>query len=263
MSKRQKIALASGIILGSALVIFLLIMAFKWVAVLIESMRNDIRITGLVVAVFSLIIAVSALIIAWNNFRRGNTPVVKLIDIRTIGMNSARTGGKIDHEFSIYVKNLGIPLHDAQVGLNAMSKFGTLSIPFEEFDVNGSLLPSGTFEKGMVGVFSLKESRLQPQQKEMLQALTNEAADISIGVFSRGFRVKRFPISLRTSKVRKRWNAIARKLNEQFTTTKNRWGKTFAHTREPFHILSDFEFQLEFFVKAIRPRSDPPTGSAK
>jgi len=256
MSKRQKIALVSGLSLGLLLIIVLLLLGFRWTSTLLESMRSDIRVTGLVVALFSLIIAISALIIAWNNFRRGNTPVVKLIDIQTIGTNSAKTGGKIDLEFSVFIKNLGIPLHTAQVGLNAMTKAGTMSIPFEQFDISGNVLPFGTLEKGMVGIFSLKESRLKPEQKQMVQILTHEATDISIGVFSSSFRVKRFRIPDKFPNFKKTWNAIARKLNDQFTTAKSRWGKTFTRTRKPFHTFPDFEFQLQVFVGGIGPR--PP-----
>jgi hypothetical protein len=58
MNNRQKIALVSALLIGLLLLIELLRVAFTWTSTLIESMRNDIRVTGLVVALFSLIIAV-------------------------------------------------------------------------------------------------------------------------------------------------------------------------------------------------------------
>ena len=205
----------------------------------------------------ALLVALAALVIAWNNYRRGNTAIVKLVRIRECG-NAVRgvNNDQMFHTFEVSVKNLGIPLKHPAVLLQGYTQLGSLSIPLNPLRGDTPVQPGGALEKGMLAMFAIRSFELSQGQRQMIAALADpEAERVAIAVYSHGYLIKRFPLrSLEAARMLKRgWNRIAFPINSKlFWRTRRKWGRPILHSREILPTLRDHLSTLQRFASQMR-----------
>jgi hypothetical protein len=218
-----------------------------------------------VVKVSALLIAFAALIIAWNNYRRGNTAIIKIKEIRSSdgkrswGLNSERPYG----EFRVYFNNIGIPLHNAGVNIEGFSH-GHLSIPLQQFMFDEPIMQKvGTLEKGMTAHFGLRTFELEQTPRNMLLAFGEPTAtNIRLVVHSNGFLVASFRVGGPQTFFRRKWNHLAWKINEWFTTRKMHDGQEYNHPHSVIPTVLDMQSELQVFLTALARQSGPDNHAA-
>lgn len=233
-------------------------------------------VVGVVHAYFSdatkavpLIVSLVALYVAWSNYRRGNSAMVRLLEVRTehhseLGVNQNQMFAR----FEVWVKVLGIPLRNPHAVIHARTEFGTLPVPLSQF-LDGKPVPrtGGALEKGMVAFYGLRSFDLNHGQRQMaIQTAAPEAEDVEIAIYSNGFFVKRFRLQwkppLRTW-IRK-WNNWAAHANFKYLSrTRKKWGRPFFFDRQWIPRFKDSMFALEQFASSLKEEATGPPAPSK
>ncbi len=264
MNKRQTLALALGItVLISALVYLRSpeAAAIQWLCSEGGSFYSAMD----PVKGSALVVAVVALVVAWNNFRRGNTAIVKLIQVsasghHALGVNSERPY----HSFSVELKNLGIPLKAVSVAITGFSGMGSGHVPLRQFQFDEPAPHGGALEKGMIAKFAIRTPELEPAALAILSSLGEpDASGVNVAVYSNGYLVKRFRVDRPTLKLRRGWNRLAHRINGAFTTRKKVRGREILHPHEVVPAFQDPDFYLRFFVKAAKEEQANPGAPPK
>jgi hypothetical protein len=200
----------------------------------------------------TLAIASMALFVAVTNFRRGNTAVIKLVSVDfSHQSNIEKNGGRFYSEFSVLIKNLGIPLTIAHVTLTAHAKGLGIKIPFSRFQFDEIIAEGGSLEKGMVAKFGLRSFDLPQDKRNFLSLLDDEAIFVKIVISSNGYVVKSFRLDKSGLKLRRKWNDFAARMNMYFVTTTNRWGKKYTSFHNIVPIWSDPLLDLRRFIDTV------------
>jgi hypothetical protein len=204
----------------------------------------------------TIIVALAALMIAWNNYRRGNTAIVKLVEFTysatdSIGINNSQLFVKLD----VRIKNLGIPLKRPHVSLHGHTRYGWLSLPLMKIEDDQPADTNGSLDKGMVAAFALRSFEMKPAQIGILSSLSDpEAFGISLGVFSNGFLVKRFRLQSPATieRLKRKWNSLAGRLSRRFAYSRKRWGRTFVQMPTILPSISDPHHVMDEFVTSLK-----------
>jgi hypothetical protein len=211
-----------------------------------------------VVKVSALVVAIAALIVAWNNFRRGNTAVVKLVSVHFNEIHSVNVNqGQRYSQLLVEMKNIGIPLRRAQVGLIGFTKIGNVSIAFKQLQLDREVADPGDLERGMMAQFGLRSFEMNPGEKCMISSFNEDALRVRIGVYSNGYLVRSFRLQQRFQLIRRYWNKIALAANQRCTTVKERWGRKFVHTPTILPMFPDFNVDLQLFIRSVPPPEMP------
>jgi hypothetical protein len=252
------LAVISGVVLWLGLPRFLLMLSD-----MIRGFRAEVDI----VKGSALVVACAALVVAWNNFRRGNTAIVKLVSVSNSG------GQRLDvnkrefySQFEIKIKNLGIPLRNPSVALLGFTQLGSLSIPLQRLKEDQPVSNEGTLEKGMVARYAIRSFEMDSTDRSMVYELVDpDAVDISVSVYSEGYRVKEFCFPSKGVRLwlMCKWNRMAWAINEWFAYDIEKWGRKFTHRpdyiptfAEPFRRLKRF---VEGLSEAEKPNIKVPT----
>ena len=205
-----------------------------------------------------LIVSSAALYVAWNNYRRGNSAIVKLSAVTTQYRTELSVNRSQPYStFEVLIKVLGIPLHNPLVVIHARTSFGRLNIPLSQL-VDGKPAPStgGSLEKGMVACYGLRSFDMDHGQRQMLcQTADPDTVDVEIAVYSNGYFVKRFRLQWRPPLNRwvRKWNGLAYHINFHYLSrTRKKWGRPMLFHREYIPRFKDPMLSLEQFVSFLK-----------
>src|SRR4051812_37839111 len=106
----------------------------------------------------ALSVSVFALFLAYNNYRLSHTVVVEVFRCEASCVTSIYEGTY--YHFTIYLRNIGIPLHDVGMSLcyRPPSTGGTATLPMQTRDNHARR--EGQFAKGMIAEFTFRSDRL-------------------------------------------------------------------------------------------------------
>lgn len=212
----------------------------------------------------ALFVALVALYVAWSNYRRGNSAIVRIVDVKESG--SVEVGvndNQFYSTFEVFIKVLGIPLRNPAVLLEGRIQFGHLSFPLAQFQNRKPVTSGGTLEKGMVAFYGVRSFDLDLGKRQMVTALADPKAEqVAICIYSNGYLVKRFPLQRRlpVSPAVRRWNGWAAHVNLHYFSLKRiKWGRPVVQMRDVIPKITDWMFPLERFARVV---SDEAGGQA-
>ncbi len=217
---------------------------------------------------YSFPVALMALFIAWNNYRRGNEAIIRLKKFSyclnaSINVNNMKDFAQLD----VHIQNLGIPLKRPHICLHAFALGGTISIPLKKLEGDFPADDGGSLEKGMIAHYCLRSFELKPEELSMLSLLADpETCSIAMGVYASGFLAKRFRLesSPIVAKFKHHWNVVGHRLSMKFSRTEKRWERHFIRIRTILPPLKEPDDVLRRFVALLKTveenKAQPPFG---
>jgi hypothetical protein len=221
----------------------------------IQYLAHSFNQTVNIVTFSALIVAVCALIIAYTNFKRGNTAIIKLVDLSASGGQSIGVNNQqMYHKLEVKFKNLGIPLRNPSVSVNGFAG-GWFDVRLARYkgDERVKQENDSVLEKGMVASYALFSFEMDYTIKRMLSSLIEpDAYRLCISVFSDGFLVRRFSLKGRPwlTRLKHRWNSFSFWFNGQFERVIIYKGRPIHHCPEILPRLKNYRWQFEYFVKS-------------
>src|SRR5688572_1950043 len=250
MKTRAKIVLVIIALFALALLVWLVPHLIAFIGYVGRSFHDTVNIvTGC-----ALVVAICALLVAYTNFRRGNTAIIKLVDLSA---SASQSGGinneEFYHKLEVRFKNLGIPLRNPSVSMNG-SAGGWLNLPLARYKGDERIKSEDdtALEKGMVATYALLSFRMDRTTRVMLRSLIEpDARNLCISVYSDGFLVRRFFLRKRPwfSWLKHRWNALSFWVSSEFERVIIYKGRPLHHRPRILPVLTDYRWQFENFVQ--------------
>jgi hypothetical protein len=250
MKRRAKILLIIVMVLAIALLVWL----FPHLIAFIGYAGRRFYDTVNIVTGSALVLALCALLVAYTNFRRGNTAIMKLVELTASSGESDRiNNGERYFKLEVRFKNLGIPLRNPSVSVNGNAG-GWLNLQLARYrgDERVESDHDTALEKGMVATYALFSFTMDDTSKRMISSLIEpDARDLCISVYSDGFLVRRFFLKdLPWLKwLRGRWNRLSFLVNTEFERVIMYQGRSLHHTPTILPTLRNYRWQFENFVK--------------
>jgi len=228
------------------------------------------------VSATSLAVAFVALLISWVNARRTNASVLRIIEASGHSSFNARPSTSVpgtppeSYRFAVWVKNLGLPLHQVKSWLRIASKdgSGTIRIEMTRYSLaNGhAMRDDGELGKGMVGRFEVRSEDRWMTCFRLPPVETQRYLDIDAA----GYRVQSFRIGGWRDGLAKSWNRLAYRINRRFDKrVKTHAGESRLKPGNVLPILRDVDSRLSYFFACLarqnkhddaRPPQRSPSG---
>ena len=170
------------------------------------------------VSTTSLIVSLVALLISWVNARRTNASVLRVLEVRSYGQSSRPNLFRISRRLAVYLKKLGLPLHEPQLALILRWKdgSGTAKIELARYSIQTGepIANCAQLAKGMVALF---EVRSDSRNKQFLESVCSRLSDRSwLEIYDSGYLVQSFRVGGWRDYVGAKWNHIAWQINRRF-----------------------------------------------
>ncbi|MCX5658848.1 MAG: hypothetical protein NTW19_03900 [Planctomycetota bacterium] len=207
----------------------------------------------IVVAICGVTLALCGVLIAWNNFRRAHSIVIRLLEVNssTVEQVGANNQDRFN-QLVVRLMNVGMPLSSATIHVRGLTPEGWLSVQLHPIR-NGSILANAdefTLEKGMVAEFRLRSFEIDEWAKATVGQLRS-ASSLCVTVSSNGHQADEFAIG--RCAWRMRWNRIAFRLNWEFRKRLRKWGWNRIRDCDvlPLSKRAGMRFQLDLFFSAF------------
>jgi hypothetical protein len=173
------------------------------------------------ISAVSLMVSLTALIISVMNLRRANTAILRILDVHGYSNATRPAFNVLSHRLAMYVRNLGVPLHDVKLKLvlSATDGSGTLSIALGRYSIDEKELQEDRAElaKGMVGLFEARSEKYPPTFIEGLKR--HREGKRSLEIYDCGYLIQTIRIGGWRDWFGSRWNRIAHTVNSRLNRT--------------------------------------------
>ena len=184
-----------------------------------------------------VIIACLALWIAYQNYVRGNYPIVRVESASvTILHMPTENGEETSCNFKLLLRNLGVPLHDIEIEMQVVSP-GEKGHTVLRFKLPADGGKGGPFLKGMVATHVLDTRNLDKSQVQVLQEA--KIQNVVFILYANSYRVWVHRLNGFWSRKKMLWNRLADRMNCVFISPKT------LSRLDPF---SRSRFRIPFFI---------------
>lgn len=207
------------------------------------------------VSLSSFIVAVIALWISWDMYRKTTRHIFRVIQVSSEYTQSIEEPLGC-HSFRIYIKNLGLPFPKMTVilGFRIPDGMGWASYPLLAFDIptKKSTLFAENISSGQVVQFGWKMDQMNIPQFQMLKVLKSLRKQEAIfTVYSSGYKVGNIPIESPSDRIKKMFNGLFFSISQKlklgiFALNQKTW-----KARIRFPQYQTISFALTNFLEAI------------
>jgi hypothetical protein len=202
------------------------------------------------VSAISLCVSFLALVISWVSAKRTNAAVLRIVDAN--GYTHSCASVLESHRFTVWLRNLGLPLQDVMLWLRIVRKDGSGSTRFEmtQYSMRDdhAIRDQADFSKGMVGRFELRSEDACMGSFGMPAVATARYLDVEAA----GYDVQSFRVGGWHERLAARWNRLAGRINPRFNkiiTAHN--GQERLRPGNVLPVFRDLDWRLNYFLQAI------------